>query len=336
MCSHRILTLALAMFGLAACQDEVTQRETNQRNRSKQFEDARVGDADSAISDVPLGVDAGEVSVSLDASSPLDASEPDASNVDSLDAGSSSHHDAATAEEDAGILVDSGALIDASSALRDASSSGSNLPKFAFPVASGSRGLLNSSPIFGVDHDPIAYTGASRIICRNHANQSFPWCYDEHRGSDYALTDGFTAMDNGSAPVVAAAGGVVEAIEDGNYDRCRASLASLDVTCDGYPMRPNYVAIRHRNGWLTYYLHLKQSSVQVAVGDRVSCGDTLGLIGSSGYSTAPHIHFEVQDATGTVWDPYAGVNSQQESLWVAEDAGDGLPSSNCDPNWASP
>ena len=53
-----------------------------------------------------------------------------------------------------------------------------------------------------------------------------------------------------------------------------------------------YVVIRHDNGMETYYAHM--SEVLVNVGDRVSLGDVIGKIGSTGYSTGPHLHFGVK------------------------------------------
>lgn len=53
----------------------------------------------------------------------------------------------------------------------------------------------------------------------------------------------------------------------------------------------NVVKIRHDNGLVTVYAHLQ--SVKVYSGQRVSRGQVIGLIGNSGYSFGPHLHFEV-------------------------------------------
>lgn len=53
----------------------------------------------------------------------------------------------------------------------------------------------------------------------------------------------------------------------------------------------NYVIVRHGGGYSTLYGHL--SAAKVKKGDKVSRGDTVGLLGSSGRSTGPHLHYEV-------------------------------------------
>ncbi len=209
-------------------------------------------------------------------------------------------------------------------------------PRFAMPIHPDDRQYIRRSPIFGVDHDSEAFSGGERWRCRNYAGRQFPFCYDQHEGSDFMLAGDFDRMDAGSARIVAAAGGEVVRVEDGHYDRCHGSLDDFDVTCDGHPKVANRVHVRHALGWETEYLHLKNGSVTVAVGDRVRCGDVLGLVGSSGNSTAPHLHFEVRGPDGALWDPFAGPASQPDSLWAEQAAGDGLPSDACDAAWGPP
>jgi murein DD-endopeptidase MepM/ murein hydrolase activator NlpD len=195
---------------------------------------------------------------------------------------------------------------------------------FRFPLAD--RALFEQ--VVGVDHDPVVHTDTlGQILCTSYDGRAFPWCYDEHDGSDYLLLGGFDTMDAGSTPIVAAADGVVVDTDDGNYDRCEATVDGIN--CDGFPMNGNYVILEHEGGYRTLYWHMKTDSVAVSVGDEVSCGDTLGLVGSSGYSSAPHLHFELQDVSAATIDPYAGAYSQVETWWVDQGDPEGLPGSDC-------
>ncbi|PZF92874.1 peptidase M23 [Micromonospora deserti] len=93
-----------------------------------------------------------------------------------------------------------------------------------------------------------------------------------HAGIDFAMPAG--------TPVRAAFGGTVEKAGD---------------VGDGYGIS---VFIDHGNGYLTHYAHL--SSTKVSVGDKVSAGETIGLEGSTGDSTGPHLYFEVHQ--GQMWN----------------------------------
>lgn len=85
------------------------------------------------------------------------------------------------------------------------------------------------------------------------------------------------------AQVVAAAGGeVIQAGYFGGY---------------GYT-----VMIYHGGGYATWYAHL--SSISVAVGQKIERGKVLGLVGSTGWSTGPHLHFEIR-INGAAQDPLA-------------------------------
>jgi murein DD-endopeptidase MepM/ murein hydrolase activator NlpD len=57
----------------------------------------------------------------------------------------------------------------------------------------------------------------------------------------------------------------------------------------------NLIVIDHGNGWQTVYAHL--SAIYAGCGYDVYKGDIIGLVGSTGNSTGPHLHFEIQSAT---------------------------------------
>lgn len=183
--------------------------------------------------------------------------------------------------------------------------------------------------VIGFDHDPEVYEGIEQLRCSNYLGNAFPHCYDEHHGTDLMLDGGFDAMDAGSATIVAAADGLVVYAEDGHYDRCHGSLETGATDCDGHDGVANAVILQHTDAdggtWHTQYWHMKQDSVAVAEGDVVAVGDTLGLVGSSGNSTAPHLHFGLSDADEAEFDPYAGPYSQAETWWCAQNDEDELP-----------
>ncbi|NCB50758.1 MAG: peptidase M23 [Clostridia bacterium] len=62
----------------------------------------------------------------------------------------------------------------------------------------------------------------------------------------------------------------------------------------------NYVVLYHSGGTTTLYAHM--SSIAVSAGDTVSQGQTIGYVGSTGWSTGPHCHFEIA-INGTRVDP---------------------------------
>jgi hypothetical protein len=86
--------------------------------------------------------------------------------------------------------------------------------------------------------------------------------------------------------VLAARGGVVAAAV--SHFRKGGARTELKV-------KANYVAVRHDDGTYGRYYHLQHGGVRVVPGDRVEEGAWIGLSGSTGYSTGPHLHFDVVD-----------------------------------------
>lgn len=182
--------------------------------------------------------------------------------------------------------------------------------QLAFPLAERDP----FDPPVGVDHDPEVYSGAEQLICTAYDGRPFPACYDEHDGTDFLLEGGFEAMDAGSVLILAAAAGTVLEVKDGHYDRCHGTMDGGN-DCDGQPMVSNTVVIEHAGGWTTRYLHMMSGAMEVEVGQVVACGAPLGRVGSSGNSSTPHLHLELQDPDGEVVDPFAGDWSQPETYW---------------------
>ena len=104
------------------------------------------------------------------------------------------------------------------------------------------------------------------------------YTYNGHLGIDTGIL-GFTAQAIG-VPIFAALDGTVIAAHDGEFDMNTGNGTD----------NPNYVRLSHGNGLRTLYLHMKKDSVAVSVGQQVKAGQQIGLTGSSGLSTAPHLH----------------------------------------------
>jgi murein DD-endopeptidase MepM/ murein hydrolase activator NlpD len=115
-----------------------------------------------------------------------------------------------------------------------------------------------------------------------------PATYDTHNGTDIRLRN-LAAMRAGVA-VRAAADGTVLGARDGVDDisiREGGLGAVKDRECG------NGVHLQHAGGYRTQYCHLRKGSIAVATGQNVKAGDTLGMIGLSGQTEFPHVHFTV-------------------------------------------
>jgi len=58
----------------------------------------------------------------------------------------------------------------------------------------------------------------------------------------------------------------------------------------------NYMTIEHAPDEFSFYAHLSQDSIRVKAGDKVKAGQVIALVGSTGNSSEPHLHFQVMDS----------------------------------------
>jgi murein DD-endopeptidase MepM/ murein hydrolase activator NlpD len=96
------------------------------------------------------------------------------------------------------------------------------------------------------------------------------------------------------ADVLAVADGVIASVRDGIPDNV-PGLTSRAVPITMETVAGNSVILDLGNGRFAFYAHLVPGSLRVKAGDRVRRGDVIGLLGNSGNSTAPHLHFHVSD-----------------------------------------
>jgi len=78
----------------------------------------------------------------------------------------------------------------------------------------------------------------------------------------------------------------------------------------------NLIVIEHPGNYHTYYAHLSNYNVELALGNEVRRGFEIGYVGSTGRSTGPHLHFELRK-NGIYIDPYAA--KSQLDLWSMRD-----------------
>jgi len=107
-----------------------------------------------------------------------------------------------------------------------------------------------------------------------------------HRGSNEFAVDFDCPV---ATPVLAARPGLVVA----TFDGAQGSGTTPEFLEYG---RANFVLVLHDDGTLGEYMHLAPSGVKVTPGDRVARGDPLALSGNTGFSTTPHLHFQVMTA----------------------------------------
>lgn len=82
------------------------------------------------------------------------------------------------------------------------------------------------------------------------------------------------------------------------------AIANGEITATGYTdVRGYYVEMKHENGFKTRYMHMKKNSIVVKKGQYVQKGTTLGYMGSTGDSTAPHLHLAVVNTKDDCIDP---------------------------------
>jgi murein DD-endopeptidase MepM/ murein hydrolase activator NlpD len=174
-------------------------------------------------------------------------------------------------------------------------------------------------------HADPGYHGISNFVDLNSAfpNQLLDWncgmrTYDQAGGYNHAGIDIFLwpfswlLMDQQAIDIVAAAPGTIIGKVDGNDDR----------SClDHYSADWNAVYIQHADGTVAWYGHMKKTSqTSKPIGAAIAAGEFLGKVGSAGFSTGPHLHFENHSGVSnyTILEPFHGACNAPASLWAQQ------------------
>jgi hypothetical protein len=109
------------------------------------------------------------------------------------------------------------------------------------------------------------------------------------------------------AEIHAVADGVVTQVGDG-IPQNTPGAKSLAVPITLETVGGNHVIMEVGNGLFAFYAHMQPGSLRVKVGDKVTRGQVLGLLGNTGNSSEPHLHFQICSANselGSEGLPYA-------------------------------
>lgn len=140
---------------------------------------------------------------------------------------------------------------------------------------------------------PIVSSSGYTWPCPGYYYLSSEW--NEDRGSyNHGAIDIAGSGIMGATVVAADSGTVISAYYDCPHNWGKSASCGCG---GGYG---NYVMIDHGNGKITIYAHL--TSGVVSTGQYVSKGQTIGYVGSTGYSTGPHLHFECR-LNGVKYNP---------------------------------
>ena len=190
-----------------------------------------------------------------------------------------------------------------------------NAVVFDFPLKQASG--FNYNSFFGISNYFDHNAGYPNVITDYNCGVR---SYDtqtgyNHQGIDYFLWPfDNLMMSRGQVEIIAAEAGTILYKSDGNPDQS----CSFCSGCNW-----NAVYVIHADGSVAWYGHMKTNSLTTkAVGQAVAKGEYLGLVGSSGNSTGPHLHFEVYKASpynnSNLIDPYAGTcNTRNAQSWWA-------------------
>ncbi len=167
------------------------------------------------------------------------------------------------------------------------------------------RLLVHDGHEFNAHHRRLDITGGMTTalgITSNFGRYAYDLCVVDEKGRMYSGTGERNEDWFGfGKPVLAPGDGTVVSMANDRPDNTKSRKAPLDreaVMKNVKLLFGNYVMLDHGNGEFSFLAHLKQGSVTVKPGDRVTRGSKIGEMGFSGDAFLVHLHYQVQSDTG--------------------------------------
>lgn len=143
--------------------------------------------------------------------------------------------------------------------------------KFGYKAYIGNIGLVQYDTNF-IYHLPFTRGNSYKL----HQGYNGSFSHQNENAIDFTMPIG--------SEVVAARAGTVIQVVDNNNENC------LNKSCMDFN---NYITILHEDGTYAKYVHLDYKGAKVKIGDNVKQDDIIALSGNTGFSSGPHLHFEV-------------------------------------------
>lgn len=121
-------------------------------------------------------------------------------------------------------------------------------------------------------------------------------------------------------PVYSVADGIVLEAKDGAAEETPGALPARKTL---ETLAGNHVVVDIGDGHFVVYAHLQEHSLRVKPGDRVRRGDVLGLLGNTGNSSNPHLHFHIMDGPSALASnglPFVIINFTSQGVVSALDS----------------
>lgn len=142
-------------------------------------------------------------------------------------------------------------------------------------------------------------------VTSDYGDRSFPY-NGFHKGIDIVPADDTTPTD-------------VKSTISGTIVNVKADVPNSDTATNdngswkykGSNSTGNMVAIKSDDGKVVKNMHLKAGSIPSSIkeGEHIEAGDKIGEVGSTGWSTGPHLHYQVEDENGNSINPSSDINT---------------------------